>query len=235
MIFAAIVAGGSGTRMGAGIPKQFLDLCGKPIIIRTVEAFLANKRIDLIYVGIHADWIEYMEEKCREFSLPSDRIKLVKGGADRNSTVFKIIDRIKEERMISEEDIILTHDGVRPFVSQRIIDDNINAMNETDGVTTAIASTDTLLYSENGGRIDSVPDRSKLFRAQTPQTFRLKKLCEAYDAIDDERKNLLTDTASVFTFAGLPVGIIKGEESNLKLTTPFDMTVGEAFVQKNGQ
>jgi 2-C-methyl-D-erythritol 4-phosphate cytidylyltransferase len=162
-----------------------------------------------------------------------DRIRITSGGADRNATVFKTIGEILNEHPLSESDIVLTHDGVRPFVSDEIINENIAAMNSFAAVTTALPSTDTILCSEDGSRIDSVPERSKMFRAQTPQTFRLSKLISAYESLDENQVSMLTDTASVFTTAGLDVGLVSGSETNIKITTPYDMKLAEMII-RNG-
>jgi 2-C-methyl-D-erythritol 4-phosphate cytidylyltransferase len=229
MIYAAIVAGGTGSRMGADIPKQFLEVGGKPIIVRTIESFLANSNIDRVYVGVHSDWTEKLGAMCRGLNMK--RIGILPGGSDRNATVFKIVGEILREHEISESDILLTHDGVRPFVSQKIIDENISAMKNFGGVTTALPSTDTMLYSEDGGSITSVPERSKMFRAQTPQTFRLPELLAAYRSLDERQVSQLTDTASIFTSAGLQVGLVRGDENNIKITTPFDLKLAELIIQ----
>ena len=233
MIYAAIVAGGKGSRMGLDIPKQFLMLGDRQVLVRTAERFLTCGEIDMVYVGVHAEWVQKFGEMCAEYGLDGSKLRIIEGGKDRTETVFHIVERIRLDNGITEEDIILTHDGVRPFVSRREIIDSIIAMKEQDGVTVSIPSTDTLLFSEDGSRIDSVPERAKLFRAQTPQTFRLAKLDIAYRSLTDEQKSRLTDTASVFISAGLPVGLIRGSERNIKLTTPTDLTIAEMLLEED--
>lgn len=233
MIYAALVAGGTGTRMGENIPKQFLELGDRPVLLHTIMSFLAFDEIDMIYVGVHADWCESLSYLCTAHMLDMSRIRIVEGGDDRTDTVFKIVHHIEQENGIGEEDIILTHDGVRPFVSIREILESIVAMKDHDAVTVCLPSTDTLLFSEGGSQIDKVPDRDKLFRALTPQTFKLKKLRDAYASLSEENRFRLTDTASVFISAGLPVGLIRGNERNIKLTTPTDMTIAEQLLKED--
>lgn len=230
MIYAAIVAGGTGSRMGADIPKQFLPLGGTPVLVHTVRKFLECAEIDFVYVGVHSDWVNKFTEMCADSELDASRLRILEGGKDRTETVFRIVQSISAQHGVTAEDIILTHDGVRPFVSKAEILDSISAMEREDGVTVCIPSTDTLLFSQNGAHIDSVPDRSTLFRALTPQTFRLEKLASAYSSLTDEQKSRLTDTASVFITAGLPVGLILGSERNIKLTTPTDMRFAEMLL-----
>ena len=183
MIFAAIVAGGTGSRMGADRPKQFLTLGDRPVLIHTIERFLDCPETDKVYIGVHKDWVEELHSMCDDAGLDSSHISILAGGMNRDDTIRRIIKKITNEYEISDSDIILTHDGVRPFVSQKEIRDSINAMESCDGATVCLPSTDTLLYSEKGEHIDSIADRSKLFRALTPQTFRLKTLVSAYKAL----------------------------------------------------
>lgn len=233
MIYAALVAGGTGTRMGGNVPKQFLELGDRPVLLHTIMSFLALDEIDLVYVGVHADWYENLSYLCAAHMLDMSRIRIVEGGADRTDTVFEIMCMIEQDNGISDDDIIITHDGVRPFVSVREILESVVAMNDQDAVTVCLPSTDTLIFSEGGSQIDKVPDRSKMFRALTPQTFKLRKLRDAYASLPDEYRFGLTDTASIFITAGLPVGLIRGNERNIKLTTPTDMTIAEQLLKED--
>lgn len=232
MVYAAIVAGGKGTRMGADMPKQFLDLGGKPVIIHTINKFLQCDEIDLVYVGVHTDYTKYLSQLCAEHGIDTDRLFITEGGFDRNSTVFAITDAITKNHGISEHDIIVTHDGVRPFVSEREITESILKMRDNVGATVCLPCNDTILFSDDCCTIDHVPDRSKLFRTLTPQTFRLNELIRTYDSLSTQQKSQLTDTASILTSAGIPVAIITGSEYNIKLTTPTDMLIAQTFSDK---
>lgn len=176
MIFAGIVAGGTGTRMGADIPKQFLKIGEKPIIVHTISRFLENKNIEKIYLGVHPDWIEYTNKILSEYNLDNSRISIIKGGTDRNSTVFNIIDLIVNEYNINDSDIILTHDGVRPFVTQKVINNNIDAALKYGACGTYIPAVDTIIRSQDGNIVSEVPPRPEMFQAQTPQSFNILKL-----------------------------------------------------------
>lgn len=119
MVFGAILAGGKGTRMGIDKPKQFLMLGSRPIIIHTIEKFILSPDIDEIYVGVHPDWIDYTEDLIKKYIDSDKNIILVPGGTDRNSTIFNIIDEIEKRNGDDEDNIIVTHDSVRPFVTLR--------------------------------------------------------------------------------------------------------------------
>lgn len=232
MIFAGIVAGGTGTRMGADKPKQFLEIGGKPIIIHSLMKFLAVDEIDRIYLGVHPDWIDYTDNLIKQFGLDSNRIEIVKGGNDRNSTVFNIIDCIIAENGKNADDIILTHDAVRPFVTREIILDNIACASKKSACGTYISAVDTVIRSADGEIVTVVPSRAEMFQAQTPQSFNISRLCEVYSSLTDDEKARLTDTCSVFTTKGLPVHIVKGDVTNIKITTANDLIIAEAFADK---
>lgn len=229
MIYAGIVAGGTGSRMGADIPKQFLDLCGKPIIIRTLEKFANVKEIDKIYVGVHPQWIDYCKELINGTNLKEYGISIVEGGSNRNSTVFNIIEQINSDKAFTDEDVIITHDAVRPFVTEKIIRDNISALKAHDACGTYITAIDTIIRSADGITVTDTPPRSEMFQAQTPQSFKISKLLETYRSLSHEQKKVLTDTCSVFTVKGLPVSIVEGDIYNVKITTAKDFEIAKAI------
>ncbi len=231
MIFAGIAAGGNGSRMGADIPKQFIELKEKPIIIRTAEKFIQEKRIEKIYIGVNRNWIEYTEKLIEKHISEKGRICVICGGSDRDSTILKIIESITNSYRLNDNDIILTHDAVRPFVTRDIINNNIDSALSGKPCTTAVSAVDTILCSENGSVIDQTLQRNRLYHAQTPQSFRIKAFLDAYGKLTDEQKIELTDTCGVFTGAGTPVSIVKGDMTNIKITTPFDLKIAEALIK----
>lgn len=122
MIYAGILAGGIGSRMGnVPLPKQFLSLQGKPIIIHTVEKFLMYKDFDEIIIATPQKWINYMHDLLNNYRLDDKKIKVIQGGDDRNHTIMNIIESIEQHKKLNDEDIIVTHDAVRPFLTNRII------------------------------------------------------------------------------------------------------------------
>ncbi len=149
MVFGAILAGGKGTRMGIDKPKQFLMLGSRPIIIHTIEKFILSPDIDEIYVGVHPDWIDYTEDLIKKYIDSDKNIILVPGGTDRNSTIFNIIDEIEKRNGDDEDNIIVTHDSVRPFVTLRIIGENVEMAKECGAVDTVISAVDTIVVSED--------------------------------------------------------------------------------------
>ena len=166
MIYAGILAGGTGTRMGiSNMPKQFLDLGNKPIIIHTIEKFLLEPEIERIVVGVHEDWVSHAEDLVEQY-VPTfkDRIIITPGGVDRNTTIENIIKRINEYKELTDEDIVVTHDSVRPFITLRIIKDNIRLAKESDAVDTVVEAVDTIVESTNGEYITNIPNRAHYYQ-----------------------------------------------------------------------
>lgn len=231
MIFGVVVAGGVGSRMNiSDMPKQFLPLGEKPIVIHTLEKFLLNQRFDIVYVGVHPDWMTYMQDLTERFNLNSERLRLVPGGADRNLTILNVIESIEKEFAPKDEHIIVTHDAVRPFLTMRIIDDNIDAAIKYGACDTAVAATDTIVESEKGDFIKNIPDRRKMYQGQTPQSFRMELLKNLYTSLSDEEKNLLTDACKICVFRNQPVYIVEGDVSNIKITTVSDYKIAQAML-----
>ena len=227
MVYAAVLAGGSGLRMGGSMPKQFLSVADRPIIIRSIEAFLQSGSVDRIFVAVSADFFDYTKELIAEYIGEAD-ISVVCGGKNRNETLLNVLRSIEN---ITDDDVILTHDAVRPFIDKRIIDENIAAAREYGACNTVVPAVDTILQSADGKFISSVPVRSEIFHAQTPQSFGVKKLLELYEKLSDEEAEKFTDSCSVFLAAGEKVFLVTGDRNNIKLTYPEDMERAENIIR----
>ena len=233
MIYAGILAGGTGTRMGiSNMPKQFLDLGNKPIIIHTIEKFLLEPEIEKIVVGVHEDWISHAEDLVEEYiSTFKDRIIIVAGGSDRNTTIENIIKAIDDYKELTDEDIVITHDSVRPFITLRIIKDNIRLAKECDAVDTVVEAVDTIVESTNGEYITNIPNRAHYYQGQTPQSFRCNDFLNLYNSLTSEEKQILTDACKIFVIKGKEVALAKGEYSNLKITTVTDLKIAKSMLE----
>ncbi len=235
MIFGAILAGGVGSRMNiADRPKQFLQLGDKPIIVHTLEKFLLCSRLDKVYVGVHPNWLLHMQDLLDKY-VPDqkDMVVIVPGGGDRNNTIMNIADKIEEDFGASDDHIIVTHDSVRPFVTMRIIEENIDGALQYGAVDTVIEATDTIVVSEDGKVITEIPNRKKMFQGQTPQSFNLKMLKELYHDLSEEEKDILTDACKICVVRDKPVHLVRGEVSNLKITTISDYKIAQAMIGGN--
>jgi 2-C-methyl-D-erythritol 4-phosphate cytidylyltransferase len=226
MIYAVIAAGGIGSRMGADKPKQYIEIGGKAIIAHTVEKFLRNDKIDKVIVLCPDEWVSYTKNIFAE-----TEVIVISGGETRNETLMKAIDYIESTDVLDEDTYLVTHDAVRPFVTNQIINDNIDAMLKYSATGTVIPAVDTIFQSSNGEVIDSIPDRNELYQAQTPQCFGALKLRELYNSLTDEEKNILTDGCKIYLLKGHNIHLVEGHVSNIKITYPHDIIVAEAILK----
>lgn len=229
MIYGAILAGGSGTRMQAAMPKQFLPIGDAPVLIHTLRAFLACEQIDHVLIGIPAVWLAYTRDLVNTYC-PGAEVTLVPGGATRTDTLFAVTDAAQAAFGASPADLLITHDAVRPFVTQQMLRDNIAAASEDGACGTAIPSIDTILESDDGKYIAAIPSRTRMYQMQTPQTFNIAALREAFASLTPAQQEVLTDGCGIFTACGRPVRIVMGSTKNIKITTPPDLATANAFL-----
>ncbi len=230
MIFGAVLAGGVGSRMNiSDMPKQFLPLGEKPIILHTLEKFLMCNRFDRIYVGVHPNWQLHMQDLLDKH-LAGAPVTIVPGGGDRNSTILNIIDAVEKDHGESDEHIIVTHDSVRPFVTLRIINENIDAAIRYGACDTVVPAIDTIVVSKDGEEIAEIPNRSLMYQGQTPQSFKMSMLKNLYHDLSEEEKEVLTDACKICVVRNTPVKLVAGEISNLKITTVSDYKIAQAMV-----
>ena len=234
MIYAGILAGGIGSRMGnVPMPKQFLLLNNKPIIVHTVEKFILNNRIQSIIIGVPQEWLNHTKDVLKKHNLDLPKIHVIAGGNNRNDTIMNIIEYIEQTYGNNEDDILVTHDAVRPFLTHRIIEENIIEGLKHVAVDTVIPAIDTIVESVNGEIISSIPLRDHMYQGQTPQTFNIAKIRELYGTLTEEEKENLTDGCKIFSLKGENVKLVKGEIFNMKVTTPFDLRVANAILKES--
>lgn len=232
MIYAHIMAGGVGKRMGnTPLPKQFLNLGSKPIIVHTVEKFILNSKFDMIIVSTPEEWISYTQQIFEKYDIIDERIHVIAGGAERNDTLEKAIFFISEKNDIGPEDSIIVHDAVRPFVSKRIIDENIKALDNYKAVDTVVPAFDTIVCGD-GKEVQSIPDRAVMYQGQTPQSFNIQCFVDSYRKLNEEQKAALTDSAKILLMSGEKVAMVSGDVSNMKITTLYDLKVARAILSE---
>ena len=237
MIYGGILAGGKGTRMGrTELPKQFLTIGNRPIIIHTIEQFLISNKIDKIVVATPENWRAYTEDIIAKYYDKNEKIIIVNGGTSRNETIMNICKFIKQDSS-DEENIIVTHDAVRPFITQRIIDDNVNGIldKNIDAVDTVVPAFDTIVESKESSIITNIPIRDYMYQGQTPQTFRVNELMENYNSLTEDEKNILTDATKIYVLKNKKVKIVMGETFNMKVTTAYDLKLANAIVNFEGE
>ncbi len=231
MIFAVILAGGTGSRMGsADMPKQFLEIKGKPILNHTVEKFLPNPAFEKIIILSPKAWIGHTKEIIRKYTGSSDRIAIIEGGKTRNETIMNAIAYIDREYTLDDDTVIVTHDSVRPFVTHRIIEENIKAAERYGACDTVVPATDTIVEGD-GQQISSIPDRSRMYQGQTPQSFKAKLLRDTYMSLSENEKAILTDAAKILVIKGIDVKLVRGETYNIKITYPYDLRIARSLLE----
>ena len=232
MVFGVILAGGVGSRMGnMEKPKQFLEIGNKPIIIHTIEKFYANSRFEKLIVLCPSQWVNHTRNMIRRYLNDTERIVVTEGGSTRNETIMNSIRYIEKEYGLDDDTVIVTHDSVRPFVTFRILEDNIESALQYDACDTVIPATDTIVESNSHSIISNIPDRSIMYQGQTPQSFKAKKLKELYEGLTEEEKEILTDACKIFVMKGQEVHLVEGEVFNIKITYPYDLRVAETLIK----
>jgi 2-C-methyl-D-erythritol 4-phosphate cytidylyltransferase len=232
MIFGIILAGGSGRRMdNSQCPKQFTELAGKPVLAYSVEQFIKIGKFDAVLVVCPEGWQSHIKGIFSTYYNNDYDLHIAIGGATRNDSLQNACTYIRKNLSADPADIIVTHDAARPFVTPKMVADNLAKIESCDAVCTAIPATDTILrVQEDDENVSEIPKRSEYYQAQTPQTFRLDDFCELYARLSEEERADITDACKVFTAAGRKVKIAAGDASNIKITVPQDFVIAEAIL-----
>ncbi|MCD8054008.1 MAG: 2-C-methyl-D-erythritol 4-phosphate cytidylyltransferase [Lachnospiraceae bacterium] len=233
MIYGAILAGGVGSRVkSASIPKQFIELDGKPVIAYTIENMLKVPRFDAIYIAVHGEWMEYMQRLVSDhFSAEQARIRLTYGGKERLDSIRNVTDAICRENALGEQDVIVIHDAARPFVTEKILNDSIDCAMAHGAVVAALPASDTILHSLNGQEVSEIPDRKMVYHGQAPDSFNLKLFLDMQAAIPEEKKAEITGTSQICTLNGVTLHMVEGDSINFKITTDSDLVMAENIIR----
>lgn len=223
---AIIMAAGKGKRMQTAVSKQFLPVCGKEILAWTVDVFEKSPLVDTILLMASADGKEDVQHLWDSYGWKKVAAVL-EGGKERQNSVANGLAAVGEDT-----DIVLIHDGVRPFVTEEMIADSIVAAQAYGGAVIGVPAKDTIKVCSADGLAVETPDRSTLWQIQTPQTFQRDLIVNAYEKAD--RDGFLgTDDASVAEFAGHQVKVVMGSYRNIKITTKEDLVIAEAFFKED--
>jgi 2-C-methyl-D-erythritol 4-phosphate cytidylyltransferase len=223
MVTAIILAGGKGKRMGSKISKQYIELKEKPILYYTLTKFINCKDIDEIVLVLPKEEIDYCTKNILlKYSLKVD--KIVEGGKERQDSVYNALEEIKDS------DIVLIHDGARPFVSNRIIEDGIRFAKLYGGAAPGVTPKDTIKVKDNFGFSKETPNRNTLVSIQTPQVFKLDIIKECHEKIKED-KITVTDDTMVIEMYNNKVYLYEGDYTNIKVTTPEDLILAEKLVE----
>lgn len=229
MNIAMVLAGGSGTRMGIEIPKQFIEVEGKPLIIHTIESFQKNSSIDAIVMVCRSDYREKLTEWIDKYKLT--KVKFIADNGDtRQLSVKNGLKAISGA--VKADDVILIHDGARPLITDDIINRNIDGVKEFGAVNTVIPCTDTLVISKGGKSLEGVADRSIHYQCQTPQSFKYEVIIKAHRFAEEGGIDSATDDCQLVSKMGHNVHLVEGSKLNFKVTTREDLMILEAVIGK---
>jgi 2-C-methyl-D-erythritol 4-phosphate cytidylyltransferase len=223
--YAIILAGGTGTRAGSELPKQFVHISGKPLIIHTLQKF-NNPELSIIVV-VPSEFIDHIIKLVNDF-LNRKILKVIAGGETRQGSAYNAIKCID----FSDEDILLFHDAARPFVSVEIIEKCINEAMLSGAAGVYVRTIDTIAEIQDG-YLKDIPFRNELYYTQTPQAFKYRIIKDAHEFALSEGIFNSTDDAGLVLNAGYKVKIIEGDYSNIKITTPEDMEIARYLTEQN--
>ena len=228
---AVIFAGGTGTRMGVkDLPKQFLEVEGKPIIIYTIDHFEKHPEIDGVVVVCVEEWIDYLKEKISAFGLKKVK-SIVPGGTSGMDSIFRGL--VAANRFYDGDSVVLVHDGVRPLIDANLISRNINDTIEFGNSITSTICNETFIISENGVDIDDIPLRSISYNAQAPQAFILEELIDAHRKMRKANPDYegIVDCCTLYHKLGKKTFITEGVRGNIKVTNPVDIYILRAWLE----
>ena len=220
-VSALIVAGGVGSRMDMDIPKQFIEVLGRPIISYTIEAFERNDNVGEIVIVTLEDYIVFCKDVVDNFGFSKVK-SIICGGSTRQESVYNGLMEIAG-------DYVLIHDGARPLVSQKIINDCIDTLMSGYACAAGVKVKDTLKIADDNNIIKFTPDREHIYAIQTPQCFKTEEIINAHKSAT-EASYVGTDDAVIYERTGGIVKITEGDYSNIKITTPIDIAVMEAHL-----
>lgn len=222
MISAIVLAGGRGKRMNYHKSKQFIEIKGKPVLVYTLEKFIYNKSIDEVILVLPEDEVDYCKkEVLQKYSLKVDRIVI--GGKERQDSVFNALEAMEKA------DIVLIHDGARPFISERIIEEGIKYANIYGAAAPGVTPKDTIKVKSKDNVSVDTPDRNTLVAVQTPQCFKYDEIYQCHRKVKEENA-IVTDDTSVVERYGHKVYLYEGDYTNIKITTPEDLILAERLI-----
>lgn len=225
MCRAVVVAAGSGRRMGGDIPKQFMELDAKPILVHTLFRFDSTEIIDDITVVIADNYIDYVQRQILDIYKFNKPITLVSGADERQASVYNGL-----RALPTDTDIVVIHDGVRPFITEELIEESISMARHCGAAVVGVPLKDTIKKVSKDGHIKKTVDRGDLWAVQTPQTFRYDIILDAHrQALEDGFTG--TDDAILVERLGIGVNMIQGSYDNIKITTREDMYIAKALLK----
>lgn len=230
MNIGVIFAGGVGTRMNTkALPKQFLEIYGKPIIIYTLEIFEYNKNIDGIIISCHKDWVDYLQQLIYKFRIEKVAGITIGGETGQESIYHGLL--MAEKKYPGEDTIVLIHDGVRPLINNQVIDDNIESVKKYRSAITTCNAKETFTLVDEAGKVTQIPDRAVSRIAKAPQSFYLTDILEIHKKALAEGVKDSIDSCTLMSRYGKPLATVDGPYENIKVTTQDDFFIFRALYE----
>lgn len=230
MNIAVIFAGGVGKRMGlTDRPKQFMKIVEKPIIIHTLEWFEKNKDIDYIVISVLKSWIEPLKQMIKDYNL-TKVTAIVEGGETGQMSIFNGIKKAYE--MYPKDSVVLIHDGVRPFVTDELISENIFVTRKHRSAISCVFATETFLIVDDEKTVCSIPERNSSLIAKAPQCFILEDIYEGHLKAQGILKYDFIDSCTLMNYFGYPLHVTMTDYDNIKITTPKDIALAESIYKR---
>lgn len=231
MTYALLLSGGFGTRMGLEIPKQYIDFRGKPIISYSLVTFDCHQLIDRIIIVADRQWRNEIDNCIYKFKIQ----KFVSYADAGETRQYSIISGLKEIMRLGGADKVIVHDAARPLVSERLISDCLENLSDCIGVMPVLPAKDTYYLLDERGMASKLLPRSRLAAGQAPEAFDFRKYYEANMSLSHEELLKISGSSELALKCGLTVKTIPGDERNIKITTPNDLTLLEAYMEEENE
>lgn len=228
MVYAVLLAGGVGTRLGLPVPKQFLKIGSKTLLEHAVQKFVVNEEIAHTVVVVPENWYAQSQEIISKHNFSN--LSICMGGNSRQESLYKGLMWLCQNFAIADADIVVSHDVARPFVTTRMIKENIKICRLYGAADTVVVSPDTIVRSMDKDTISEVPVREEMYLGQTPQTFFINKFIEIYEKLSPDYLAKVTDAARILSDHDVTVGLVTGDVSNMKITTLFDLNIANSIL-----
>lgn len=229
MNIAVILSGGTGSRLGANIPKQYIEVGGKPIYLYCIETFLGMTSIDALNICVAEEWKGFVEEHLS--TITTDKpIYYSLPGETRQYTIYNALLHLKEQG-VADEDVVIIHDAARPLVSTELIQSCIDFCKEADGVLPVLPVKDTMYQSQDGKSITGLLPRAELFAGQAPESFKFERYLDIHEKMSHEELLKINGSSEIAYQAGLQIRLVPGDERNFKVTTLKDLENFQNIIQ----
>lgn len=230
MNIAIIFAGGIGSRMGAKVPKQFLEINGVPILIKTLMHFQNHEKIDAICLVIKEEYLDYTKKLLKKYKM--DKVKdVIKGGKTGQDSIYNGLKRASEK--YPGDSIVLVHDGVRPIITREVITENIRSVKKYGSAITCKNCVETIITTKSNEFVEGIIDRSISLTAQAPQSFILEELLAAHEAMRKINPGYegVIDSCTLMRIFKKELHVVIGNDDNLKVTTKKDYAIVKALME----